>query len=619
MANKNQIDEEVEMLDFDEDNDRTITLDFDDLSDAEISSQIDEMLDFTIEDEKTDPSYANESLDKLLSNTKDESKVEIDASKEKLDEYKPSIKDFNIKSAKVRKIVKKSMLYVIILMLIGFEFFINKTGDTLNDLKVYASDNQPIKIVQNNKYGFIDYTGNKVVNPKYTYAEDFIKGYAIVKSSSNLPLIINKGGKEVIPTGTYFSLYRVETDIIASKTTKSGLKYGVLNADLKEKVSFEYDSIYYLGDVYSYVKGNTVGLINEDGKEIFKYKLTDNDTKSIEVNKSKVTNDKNMIYAVVKVNGTSQIINLKTGKVASQPTLNEIVAEENNVFYEVINKESRRYLYVANDKVVLESDSYKSLSISSIDTGVLKGLTDSYEYEFVSVKTLEQLKKGLKVEETYEGDGTFIYKERNYKKNTNSIVLVRNGEIKATIDGDYEVYEGFTNGIAILKFSDGTYGYINENGQFINEDRYIKAYTFDAYGDAIAQKETGYGIIDKNGKTKIEFENNDIRMASSSVKIKTATLSNNVFYAVKKENKFVLYNSKCKKVNNKFYNDIVFDTQYPLFKASTDALDLIVTSENMNEIKLTSFNTLYEAHDNYIIIKNEYYNYDGKLIYTHNE
>lgn len=613
---KNNISEDIETLDFEEETEKTTILDFDDISDKEVSLQIDEMLDFTITTEKVDPSQGLETLEELLSNAKDETKVEIDASKEKLDEYVPSIKDFNIKSAKARKIVKKSMLYVIIFMLIGFEFFITRTGDILNDLRVYASNNEPIKIVQNEKYGFIDYTGEKLINPKYTYAEDFVKGYAIVKNSSNLPLIINRGGKEVASSGTYFSLYRAQKDIIASRTTKKGLKYGVLEPNLKVKVPFAYDSIYYLGDVYSFVKDNTVGLINIEGKEIFKYKLTKDEDKVIDVKKSNVNDEEKTVYGVVKVNGTSQIINLSTGKVVSAPTLNEIVAEENNVFYEATDKKNKRYLYVQDDKIVLESEAYKSLSINSINTGVLKAITNSYSYEFISTNTLEQVKKGLNVEDVIDGENVLMYKERNYKKNTNSIVLIQNGIVKATIDGDYEVHEGFKNGFAILKLSDGTFAYINEDGNFINEDRYISASSFDEYGDAIAKKESGYGIIGIDGKVKIEFENNDIKMASSIIKTNTKAENVNVFYAVKKENKYSLYNSKCKKVNKKFYNDIIFDEKLPLFKASTDALDLIIISTNMKEIKLTSFNSEYEAYDNYIIVKNEYYNNDGKLIYT---
>src|SRR5690625_3604543 len=102
---KNQ-DEEIETLDFE--------------ADEKVSNQIDEMLDFIDLSEDTTDSKNDAQLEKLLETSNETSNnVEIDGSKEKLDEYKPSIKDFNIKNAKIRKIVKKSMLYVIIVMLLG--------------------------------------------------------------------------------------------------------------------------------------------------------------------------------------------------------------------------------------------------------------------------------------------------------------------------------------------------------------------------------------------------------------------------------------------------------------------------------------------------------------------
>ena len=53
-------------------------------------------------------------------------------------------------------------------------------------------------------------------------------------------------------------------------------------------------------------------------------------------------------------------------------------------------------------------------------------------------------------------------------------------------------------------------------------------------------------------------------------------------------------------------------------KISTDEKDAILNTENKKEISLTSFNTEYKSYENYIIIKNEYYNYNGKLIYVDN-
>ena len=213
-------DEEIEVLSFD--------------TDEAISNEIDEMLDF-IDLSDTDNKEKTGQEKILEENAKQDTITVLNDTKERLDEYKPSIRDFNIKSAKTRKIVKKAMLYTVIVMLLGFEFFINKTGDLLNDLRVYASDNEPIRIVENDKYGYIDYTGKKIVNPKYSYGEDFVKDYAIVKDSSNLPLIIDKGGKEAVKTGTYFSIYRAKDNIVASKITKNGLKYGILDKDLKVK------------------------------------------------------------------------------------------------------------------------------------------------------------------------------------------------------------------------------------------------------------------------------------------------------------------------------------------------------------------------------------------------
>lgn len=591
-------DEEIETLDFEESPTEEIEmLDFE--ADKKVSEQIDEMLQF------------------IDVSSKEKTNIELDVNKEKLDEYKPSIKDFNIKSAKTRKIVKKSMLYIIILMLIGFEFFVNKAGEALNNIKVYASNNEPIKIVQNEKYGYIDSYGNKIVNPKYIYGEDFNSGYAIVKNTSNMPLIIDKGGKEVVKSGTYFSIYRAKDDIIASKVTKKGLKYGILSSSLKTKTDFIYDSISYKDGVYTFVYGNFVGLINEEGKQIYEYKLTDKDDKKIEVIPCPVTNDKYERYGVVTINGTSLIINLKDGNKVSSPTLNKITPEENNVFYEIRDGGIKKYIYVQNNKVLLESENYSSLSIEKIETGVLKAINTSYNYEFISTKNLEQFEKGLSVDNVYYGDNVVMYKSHDYKKRTDVISFVKNGEVYKKIPLEYEIYKPYKNGIAIAKFNDGTYGYMNEDGDFINDERYIEAYEFDSYGDAIAKTNNGYGVLKKNGKVLISFNNEEIKMSPDFVKMNYAKAK--AFYAVKNAGLYTLYNKNGKKIGKTLYESIEFDDKYPVLKASTEAKDLILTLIDMKEISITSTNIKYEAHNNYLIVKNEYYNYDGKLIYVDNK
>ena len=590
--------DDIETLDFEESPEEEIEeLDFD--ADKKVSNKIDELLD-------------------TISITKEEqATIDINLDKEKLDEYKPGIKDFNIKSAKTRKIVKKSLLYVIILMLIGFEFFVNKAGEALNNIKVYASNDEPIRIIQNDKYGYIDSYGNKIVNPKYIYGENFNNGYAIVKNSSNMPLIIDKGGKEVVKSGTYFSIYRAKSDIIVSKVTKKGLKYGILDSNLKDKTAFIYDSISYKDGVYTYVKDNVVGLINMDGKEMYKYKLMDKDDKQIDVLPCDVTNSKYQKYGVVTINKTSLIVNLSDGTVVSNATLNPITPEVNNVFYETRDGNIKKYIYVQDNKIILESENYNSLSIDSIETGVLKAINNTYGYEFISTKTNELIGKNLNSSNVFYGDKIVMFLSHDYKRNKEILSFVKNGEIYKSIDLEYEIYKPFKNGIAIVKFNDGKYGYINENAELINEDRYEEAFEFDSYGDAIAKKDDKYGIIKKNGMTVVKFENDEVKMISDKVKLNYSKAK--VYYAVKKSGLYKLYNNKGKSVNKTLYETVEFNDKYPVIKASTEAKDFILTTIDMKEINITSLNMKYEAFDNYIIIKNEYYNYNGELIYVDNK
>ena len=547
-------------------------------------------------------------------NNEDEKLDFVDDIKE--EKSKTSIKDFYIKSPKVKKIVKKSLIYTIILMLLGFEIFISKSGNTLNKIKVYASDNNPIRIVQNEKYGYIDYHGNKIISPKYTYAEKFIDGYAIVKNTSNESIIIDRGGKDIIKSGTYFSMYRAKNNIVASKLTKNGLKYGILNSNLRKITDFKYDNISYKDGVFTYKIDNTVGLINESGKDIFKYKLTDKDEKKIEVELSNITNEDYQKYGVVTVNHTSLIINLKNGKVVTDATLNKIVPEENNIFYELLNNNVKRYMYVKDSKVVLESENYNSMSIDSIETGVIKAINMKYTYEYISTKTMEQLSKDIGKEDVYYGDKVVVYKSYNYKKNELTLNFVKDGEVYNTLTPDFDIERPFNHGLAVIRYNDNTFGYIDENGHVINDEKYIEANDFDSYGDAIVKTSNGYGVIKKDGSTLIKCKNEEIIMAKDTMKINYSKAK--VYYAVKNNNEYILYNKHGRKVSNNTYDTIEFNDKYPVLKASNSENDMLITTIEMNEINITSFKTSYDAYENYLILKNEYYNYKGKLIYVDN-
>ena len=87
--------EEIEVLDFD--------------IDEAVSNEIDEMLDFIDLSDTNDNENINQEK-KLEENIKQDTITILDNTNERLDDYKPSIRDFNIKNAKTRKIVKKAKI-----------------------------------------------------------------------------------------------------------------------------------------------------------------------------------------------------------------------------------------------------------------------------------------------------------------------------------------------------------------------------------------------------------------------------------------------------------------------------------------------------------------------------
>lgn len=63
---------------------------------------------------------------------------------------------------------------------------------------------------EDSKYGYIDKTGNYIVNPQFSYAKDFSDGLAVVKSNDKYGYI-GKDGKYVInPQYEYARDFKME-------------------------------------------------------------------------------------------------------------------------------------------------------------------------------------------------------------------------------------------------------------------------------------------------------------------------------------------------------------------------------------------------------------------------
>ena len=273
------------------------------------------------------------------------------------------IKDVPARNAKV-SFKRTSIIFPIVAFIfvsvLGMYLFVNNSkADTAN----------LIKIEEDNKIGYIDEEGTIVSRAKYTYGTDFYKGYAIVKNNNNLYGVIDGKGVVEVPFGNYYYIGMFGGRYIASKLTNDGLKQALLDSKLDELTSFKYDSISYSKNcMFLFKRDETMGIINKEGKEIYSFKVDEVDDRNIDIEISKVNDDLPLSekYAMVKVNESSTIINLDSGKEVYSYTLKDINVLDNNVFYIKADniEENSTYLVIRDGQVRLKTNNFYGKSFN---------------------------------------------------------------------------------------------------------------------------------------------------------------------------------------------------------------------------------------------------------------
>jgi hypothetical protein len=113
----------------------------------------------------------------------------------------------------------------------------------------------------NNKWGFIDTSGNWIIKPQFESCEPFIEGMSLYSENGLFGFINTKG--EIIIEAIYEDADAFNNGLAI---VNSGEKYGVLNRFGVEKVAFDYEDIgeFINGVAYASKKGK-YGYINEEG------------------------------------------------------------------------------------------------------------------------------------------------------------------------------------------------------------------------------------------------------------------------------------------------------------------------------------------------------------------
>lgn len=472
-----------------------------------------------------------------------------------------------------------------------------------------------IRFEENNKVGYINESGEVLAKAKYTSGTDFYKGYAIVKNYNNLSAIINGRAKLEVPFGNFFYVDLYKNRYIVSKFTDQGLKQGLLDSNLKEITRFKYDNISYSrSGLFLFTRDETMGIMNSDGKEIYAYEVSEEDDKNISIEVSDITNAKEK-YARIKVNSSSTIINVQTGKEVYKYTLDDIYVLDNNVFYIKNEDRNNRYIVINNDKIVYETTNYKRLRIEDVNSNIAIGIKDDASIDYINLKTREVINQNENITYNYS-DGVMLSSMHNFTSNKDEYKIFTPDKSIGSFTDIKLVDNTFVNGYSKIHSIDDKYSYINKKGKIITDKNYDDLGDFTSYGYATICNDNQYGIINGDGKEVVKTEYDEIVM-----------LNEDFFNTIKKTNKEELFifrvnerygiiNSDGKIMVKPIYDSFeVITNKYPIIKATYNGDDILINLDKFEELTMNIKKDI-NIYENYIVIDNKYYNYNGKHIYT---
>ena len=492
--------------------------------------------------------------------------------------------------------------------LIGVYIFINKANaDSVN----------LIKIEENSKTGYIDNSGEVIVKPKYLYGTDFYKGYAIVKNYNSLYGIIDGKGKNKIAFGNIFSATLYGNRYAVSKFTNEGLKMGLMTSNLEELTRFKYDNITYSkSGVFIFTRDETMGIMNNDGKEIYTYKVDEIDDRNISVEVSNLTDDSTSeVYAKVKINSSSTIINTKTGNEVYKYTLDEINVLDNNVFYIKNKTGNNKYFVIKNDKIVFETTDYKRIRIENLDSNIAICIKDNAQIDYVNLLDKSIINADDGKDYTYS-DGVVLIKKYDFNLKKEVYTIYTPNKELGTFSDIKTIDNKFQNDFMKIKTQNDKYGFINKNGNVVTKKEYEEVSDYNKNGFAIVSNDNLYGVINEKGKEVVQLKYDEIIFLNDTLFKNIKKLTKKELFIFKEKDRYGIIDSDGKELIKPIYDSFdIITTKYPIIKGKYNGENVIINLETFKDLSIKSPKKI-QVYENYIISNNSYYNYNGEMIYT---
>ena len=431
--------------------------------------------------------------------------------------------------------------------------FTNFSDEEINDFKEKNSDfpYQSIlsdisktrdlvlyKVKANNKWGFINGSGEIEISPKYNYVNDFKNNLAIAKLNGKFGYI-NKKGKTIIDFnfddgndfeqgvaivikddkyGLINKLGNTVLDLIYSHI--SNPKNGIVIAELESGkfIYFnlfgenifdqEFDDAYsFKGDYAIVSKNKKYGVINKSGKVIIPHNSTS--ISSNNENKFIVENQENK-FGLISLPKNDTIIKFE----------NDNIGAFSEGKYAVFIKD--KYFYVDEKGVKISEKLFNRYKGDVIKTKYKDGFSiTSYRNKYGIIDSLTN-KVFPNIFENI-GDITDFPIPCSKRGKWGYVT----SEIKLWIPYKYNYTGAFINNLAIVE-KDNKYGVINKSDKFIIEKKFdlitrIKTNYF------IVKLDNKYGIIDNKGEVVLKLEYNDIEKY------------NNEYILIEKEGQYIYF------------------------------------------------------------------------------
>lgn len=577
-------------------------------------------------DELNNNVFDNQGQENLINNiTKDQEEqpgniFKSDLEESILDGKKINNNDKNVKNVKNIISKQKSELVVQkmskVFPVIAFAFVsILGIYIFLNNAK--ADNVNLIKIEEKAKTGYIDNSGEVIVKPKYLYGTDYYKGYAVVKNYNSLYGILDSKGKTKIAFGNIFTATLYGNRYVVSKFTSDGLKMGLLNENLDELTRFKYDNLTYSkSGVFIFTRDETMGIMNSDGKEIYTYKVDEVDDRNISIEISNLTegNDSDL-YAKIKINSSSTIINTTTGKEVYKYTLDDINVLDNNVFYIKNSSGKNKYFIIKNDKVVYESSDYKRIRVENLNSNIAIGIKEDASIDYINIIDKKVINNDESIKYTYS-DGVILKEQYNFNAKKIMYTIYTPSKEFGTFS-DLKPYDNkYVNGYLKIKTENDKYEFINKKGNVITKKEYEELSDFNKNGYAIVSNDNLYGVIDSKGKEIIDEKYDEIIFLNDNLFKNVKKISKNELFIFKENNKYGIINSDGKVVIKANYDDFdTITTKYPIIEGTYNGEKFLINLNTLKELSIKVSDKV-EIYDNYIISSLNYYNYNGEQIYT---